>query len=790
MALPPSISSHARYTNRMVGRPIVRVCARINSRPWFPAAPALRIGAHSPRASSPATSPRSRRSTTTSTPLRFWAICRARSAIDRASRPRPCGAVGCETARVPAPARRRRIRRVSWDELTELLADELRRVVDTHGNEAIYGGSYGWASAGRFHHAQSQVHRFLKLLGGYTFSRHSYSLGATGVIMPRVVGTHDDLFKRSTEWEVIVEHTDLLVCFGGLALEEHRDQRTAAPPPIPPAMHCADSATGAGASCRSPRCATTSTGDCEWHAPVPGTDVAIMLALAHVLATESLADRDFLSTYCTGYDRFERYLLGVDDGVAKSPQWASAICGLPADDLVALARRMAAVPHDRDRQLVAAAHPARRAGAVDGADAGGDARPDRASRRRFRPRLRVDERAGPATAALPAAVAAAGPQPGADVHPRRGNQRHAAASRRAVRLQRQTPDVSRHQVGLLGRRQPVPPSPEHPAAAAGAGPRRHRGGPRPVLDGDGQARRHRRAVDDRVRTRRLLGFAKRSAVHGDACARPSPTPNPGTTTRHSRRWPKDSGSQSSSPRAAPRGSGWHISTTSGRPDWISRCRRSTSSGDCGRLRLPTETGLTLLGDFRADPVAPTGSALRVAASRSSPTTSTDSATTTAPVTRRGTSRRSGSADRGPRAIRCTCWPTSRRRGCTASSTAVRPVKRRKCKGASRSGCTRRDAAARGLVDGDVVRVFNDRGACLAGVVIDDRRAPRRRAAVDRRVVRPAGPVRSGRDVRARKSQRAHRRRRHVIAGARLHRCTRAGAGGEVRPAPLPPVTGA
>src|SRR5258708_3977164 len=108
---------------------------------------------------------------------------------------------------------------VSWEELTELLAGELRRVVDTHGNEAIYGGSYGWASAGRFHHAQSQVHRFLKLLGGYTFSRHSYSLGATGVIMPHVVGTHDDLFKRSTNWQVIVDNTDLLVCFGGLALK-------------------------------------------------------------------------------------------------------------------------------------------------------------------------------------------------------------------------------------------------------------------------------------------------------------------------------------------------------------------------------------------------------------------------------------------------------------------------------------------------------------------------------------------------------------------------------------------
>jgi biotin/methionine sulfoxide reductase len=230
---------------------------------------------------------------------------------------------------------------VSWDELTDLLAGELRRVVETHGNEAIYGGSYGWASAGRFHHAQSQVHRFLKLLGGYTFSRHSYSLGATGVIMPRVVGTHNDLFKRSTAWEVIVESTDLLVCFGGLALKNTGTNHggTTGHPAREALRRFRD---------RGGRIVSFSPlrddveGDCEWHAPVPGTDVAIMLALAYVLATESLADKDFLSTYCTGYDRFERYLLGVHDGVAKSPQWASEICGLPADDLVALARRMAA----------------------------------------------------------------------------------------------------------------------------------------------------------------------------------------------------------------------------------------------------------------------------------------------------------------------------------------------------------------------------------------------------------------------------------------------------------------
>ena len=85
------------------------------------------------------------------------------------------------------------------------------------------------------------------------------------------------------------------------------------------------------------------SGECEWWAPVPGTDVAIMLALAHVLAAEGLADREFLRHLLRRLRRFERYLLGTDDGVAQVPAVGRrAICGLPADDLVALARRMAA----------------------------------------------------------------------------------------------------------------------------------------------------------------------------------------------------------------------------------------------------------------------------------------------------------------------------------------------------------------------------------------------------------------------------------------------------------------
>jgi biotin/methionine sulfoxide reductase len=230
---------------------------------------------------------------------------------------------------------------LSWDELTELLADELHRVVDTYGNEAIYGGSYGWASAGRFHHAQSQVHRFLKLLGGYTFSRHSYSLGATGVIMPRVVGTHDGLFQRSTSWDVIAENTELAVCFGGVGVKNSAvNAGGTTDHPTRGALQKLRDRGGRVVSFSPVRDDTD--GDCEWLAPVPGTDVAIMAALAYVLATEGLADRAFLDTYCTGYPQFERYLLGADDGVAKSPEWAATVCGLPADVIVSLARRMAA----------------------------------------------------------------------------------------------------------------------------------------------------------------------------------------------------------------------------------------------------------------------------------------------------------------------------------------------------------------------------------------------------------------------------------------------------------------
>src|ERR1700761_4576260 len=108
---------------------------------------------------------------------------------------------------------------VSWERALDLLGAELSRVRDTRGPGAVFGGSYGWSSAGRFHHAQSQVHRFLNIaMGGYVRSVNTYSSGASSVLVPHILGDYEQLVKRNVTWEQIVEHSEIVVAFGGMAL--------------------------------------------------------------------------------------------------------------------------------------------------------------------------------------------------------------------------------------------------------------------------------------------------------------------------------------------------------------------------------------------------------------------------------------------------------------------------------------------------------------------------------------------------------------------------------------------
>lgn len=228
---------------------------------------------------------------------------------------------------------------IEWERALDLVAAELQRVRGTHGNEAIFGGSYGWSSAGRFHHAQSQVHRLLNAIGGYVRSADSYSLGAARVLMPHIVAPMDELMASHHGWDVLAAHTRLLVAFGGIPAKNAQvSAGGAAEHRLRPGL-----ARLAAAGCRlvnfSPMRDNFDApeGSVEWIPIRPNTDTAAMLAMACELVLQGRHDREFLRRFCTGGERWIEYLLGRDDGVVKDADWAAPITGVPAPTLRALA---------------------------------------------------------------------------------------------------------------------------------------------------------------------------------------------------------------------------------------------------------------------------------------------------------------------------------------------------------------------------------------------------------------------------------------------------------------------
>jgi len=229
---------------------------------------------------------------------------------------------------------------VSWDHALELVAGELDRVKRTYGNEAFYATS-GWGSAGCFHFAESQLLRFFNCLGGSVRWVTNYSFGAATVIVPHVVGTLDPVVGGMTSWPSIVDHTKLMVLFGGMSpknaqvnregvgqhdLVDWLDQVRAAGVQVVSIGPMRDGASDLGA---------------QWLPIRPNTDVALMLGLMHTLVSEDLHDDEFLARYCVGFDRLRAYLMGEVDGIPKSAEWAAQITEVDASTIRDLARRMA-----------------------------------------------------------------------------------------------------------------------------------------------------------------------------------------------------------------------------------------------------------------------------------------------------------------------------------------------------------------------------------------------------------------------------------------------------------------
>ncbi len=244
-----------------------------------------------------------------------------------------------------------------WDEALDIAAAEIDRIRRTHGNEAIYGGSYGWASAGRFHHAQSQTHRFLNCIGGYSSSFASYSTGCAQAIIPHVLGAdfHDIGYVQQDDWQTIHDHSETLVMFGGVNAKNAQVSMGGITEHDTGGWLSQIIAKGTACYNIGPQRSDAPEG-CIWLPVRPASDTALMLALAYVLETEGLADQAFLARYTAGYARFRPYLMGKTDGTAKTPAWAAPLCGVPPEVIIALARRMAAT-----RTLIAVAWSLQRA---------------------------------------------------------------------------------------------------------------------------------------------------------------------------------------------------------------------------------------------------------------------------------------------------------------------------------------------------------------------------------------------------------------------------------------------
>jgi biotin/methionine sulfoxide reductase len=205
-----------------------------------------------------------------------------------------------------------------------------------------FGGSYGWSSAGRFHHAQSQVHRFLNSIGGYVRHADTYSLGAARVLMPHIVAPMEELFTQHTSWRVMARHTQLFISFGGVPAKNAQvSSGGATEHAVPTGLRRMAEAGVRFVNISPVRDDIDTGGEVEWIPIRPGTDTALLLALAHTLLTEHRHDSAFLASHCVGFERVATYLRGDIDGQAKTADWAAAITGVPAERIARLAREAA-----------------------------------------------------------------------------------------------------------------------------------------------------------------------------------------------------------------------------------------------------------------------------------------------------------------------------------------------------------------------------------------------------------------------------------------------------------------
>jgi len=228
---------------------------------------------------------------------------------------------------------------VSWDTALGLTAKAILDTIQQYGNEGCFSSSYGgWSHAGIFRPNVLQG-RFFNLIGGSSMTTGDYSAGAGQIIMPMVIGDME-VYSAQTAWEQLRDNTELVVFVGCDPDKNNRIEYTVCDHEMYAGW---DAVKKAGCQFISINPQVTTTDEkmgAEWVRIVPNTDTALFLAMSWHLIRQNKHHQAFIDKYTVGFDKYRDYLEGKDGSPPKTPEWAAKITGIPAAKIRALAELM------------------------------------------------------------------------------------------------------------------------------------------------------------------------------------------------------------------------------------------------------------------------------------------------------------------------------------------------------------------------------------------------------------------------------------------------------------------